>query len=129
MEGTRMMLDEITKSAATFSIDPDEARLLAAACRVASDYALDGSKPTVNPFEALAGSFETPAGRQAEYLIGAVLEAYATMFESAGMAAFLEENIVRKPEDRGKYALSAIRKDGTGYRFPFREEREAVDVA
>ncbi len=44
-----MMLDEITKATATLSIDPDEAHLLAAACRVAVDYALD-CDPIVTPW-------------------------------------------------------------------------------
>ncbi len=121
-----MRLDEITKAAATLSIDPDEARILAAACRIAADYALDGSSPTENPFEVLAGSLEAPAGHQAVFLLGALLEGYAAMFEAAGMAAYIEDNTIRKPEDRGKYALSAIRKDGTGYRFPYRDESEAA---
>ncbi len=111
-----MTLDEIAQAHVTLSLDPDEARVLAAACVVAGSYLLD-SVPVVNPFDGM-GDKER---------LSMLVEAYGALFEAGGMAAYHEDNYVRK-EGHEKEFLSGLRKYGTGFRFPLRTESEAGDA-
>ena len=71
-----MEIQEIKMLYTTLVIDPDEARVLAAACKIAGLHC-EGSKPTVNPLEEF-GSLA---------LMAILMEACAAMFEAASMRA------------------------------------------
>ncbi len=111
-----MKLEEIKDLYTTLEIDPDEARILAAACAIASLHC-EGSEPTVNPLEEF--------GNVA--LMGVLLDGYRAMFEATGMAG-AAHFALRKPE-ADELSLSAIRKRGTGARFVIPKESEAAQTA
>lgn len=115
-----MKLNEIAIGEMTLTFDPDEARILAAACRVAAGYVVDAGTPVVNPFDAFG---------EHDAVLGCLLEAYQALFEAAGMAAHIHNEIgPRRPGGLVSFELSAIRKEGTGWRFPFRTEEGGNDV-
>ncbi len=110
-----MKIQEIAELTTTLEIDPDEARVLAAACTIAFLHC-EGSEPTINPLEEFGN---LP-------LMGMYLEGLAAMFEAASMAG-AAHFALSKPWD-AELSLSAIRKRGTNARFPLRTESEAGDA-
>jgi len=111
-----MKIQEIAELNTTLEIDPDEARVLAAACKIAGLHC-EGSNPTVNPLEEF-GSLA---------LMAVLMEACAAMFEAASMAG-AAHFALSKPWD-AELSLSAIRKRGTNARFALRTESESSDVS
>jgi len=110
-----MKIQEIAELTTTLAIDPDEARVLAAACTIAFLHC-EGSEPTINPLEEFGDTA----------LMGMYLESLAAMFEAASMAG-AAHFALSKPWD-AELSLSAIRKHGTNARFPLRTESEAGDA-
>ncbi len=111
-----MKLIEIADVAATLELDPDEAMILAAACRVASAH-LEGSEPTINPFERFGS----------DALCGVIVDAYGALFEAVAQGA--TAHFATSRLDHIETSLSGIREYGTGARLPRRKESEAGDVA
>ncbi len=108
-----MKIQEIAELTTTLEIDPDEARVLAAACVIACLHC-EGSEPTINPLDEFGD----------KALMGLYLESLAAMFEAASMAG-AAHFALNKPYD-AELSLSAIRKRGTNARFPLRTEREVA---
>ncbi len=110
-----MKIQEISELNTTLEIDPDEARVLAAACTIAFLHC-EGSEPVINPLEEFGD----------EALVGMYLESLAAMFEAASMAG-AAHFALREPY-ASELSLSAIRKRGTGARFQTRNESAAGDA-
>lgn len=97
-----MEFREIKDGYVTLEIDPDDAALLAAACRVAGAY-LQGSVPTVNPFDTLGE----------EGLLTSTLAAYRAVFDAGMTASVALFNVpVKEIPD---LTLTALRLRGPGW--------------
>ncbi len=105
-----MELREIKDGSVTLDLDPDEAALLAAACKIASYYADEpGCTLTPNPLDALGH----------DQAAGIALAGYAAMFEAGMTASVALWNVPVR--DIPNLALSALRVRGQGWRFPQRD--------
>jgi len=110
MEDMTMELREIKDGSVTLELDPDEAALLAAACKIASYYADEpGCTLTPNPLDALGH----------DQAAGIALAGYAAMFEAGMTASVALWNVPVR--DSPNLALSALRVRGQGWRFPQRD--------
>lgn len=97
-----MEFREIKDGYVTMEIDPDDAALLAAACRVADAY-LHGSEPTVNPFDTLGD----------KGLLASTVAAYRAVFEAGMTASLALFNLpIREIPD---LTLTALRARGPGW--------------
>ncbi len=104
-----MELREIKDGSVTLELDPDEAALLAAACKIASYYADEpGCTLTPNPLDALGH----------DQAAGIALAGYAAMFEAGMTASVALWNVPGR--DIPNLALSALRVRGQGWRRPAR---------
>jgi len=104
-----MELREIKDGSVTLELDPDEAPLLAAACKIASYYADEpGCTLAPNPLDALGH----------DQAAGIALAGYAAMFEAGMTASIALWNVPVR--DRPNLALSALRVRGQGWRRPER---------
>jgi len=106
----RMQFMEIKDGHVTLEFDPDEAALLAAACKIASYYADEpGCTLTPNPLDALGH----------DQAAGIALAGYAAMFEAGMTASVALWNVPVR--DNPNLTLSALRVRGQGWRFPQRD--------
>jgi len=105
MEGWTMELTQIKAGSVTMEFDPDEAALLAAACRIAHFYADEAGCTLVdNPLEALGGAEATSLA----------LAGYAAMFEAGMTASVALWNVSAR--EIPNISLTGLRKRGTGWR-------------
>ncbi len=119
-----MQYTQIKDGSMTMEFDPDEAALLAAACRIAHFYADEpGCTLVDNPLDALGGAEATSLA----------LAGYAAMFEAGMTASVALWNV--SVREIPNINLTALRKRGTGWRKtppdqePTRTETEVGDVS
>ena len=110
-----MTLDEIAELRTTLTIDADEARILAAACKIAADHT-ENSAPAHNPL----AQFGSPG------TMAMLLEGYAAMFEAASVAGVAQWGLPTR--ERSELSLSAIREHGTGTRSVKTESIESEET-
>ncbi len=105
MEDKAMEFREIKDGSVTLELDPDEAALLAAACKIASYYADEpGCTLTPNPLDALGH----------DEAAGIALAGYSAMFEAGMTASVALWNVSGR--EIPNLTLSALRVRGQGWR-------------